>query len=59
LYTYSSGIRQADPKSEQAAATLFPYMRELISTDPVQLQFLFVIGRKMDDLSAIALSLFK
>ena len=49
----------ADPKKEQAAAAFFPYLRGLLASDPERLQFVFVIGRNVDDLDTIALSLFK
>ncbi|GAB4580355.1 MAG: hypothetical protein Fur0022_30950 [Anaerolineales bacterium] len=49
----------ADPKGGQAGADLFPYLRGLLATDPTRLQFVFVIGRKVEDLESIALSLFK
>ncbi len=49
----------AEPRSEQAAGAFFPYLRRLLTTDPGKLQFIFVIGRNVDDLDTIALSLFK
>ncbi|RKZ82229.1 MAG: hypothetical protein DRR19_21030 [Candidatus Parabeggiatoa sp. nov. 1] len=49
----------ADPESEQAGAAFFPYLRDLLTIDPKRLNFVFVIGRKVDDLAHIALSLFK
>ena len=49
----------ADPKSVKTGAVFFPYLRELLSLDPTRLQFVFVLGRNITDLSAIALSLFK
>ncbi|NUM45315.1 MAG: AAA family ATPase [Anaerolineales bacterium] len=49
----------ADPKGGQAGAELFPYLRQLMALDPTRLQFVFVIGRKVEDLESIALSLFK
>ncbi len=49
----------ADPAAEQAAAAFFPYLRGLLSRDPARLQFVFVIGRNVEDLTTIALSLFK
>jgi tetratricopeptide (TPR) repeat protein len=49
-----------DPKSEQAGAVFFPYLRDnLLSIDLQRLNFVFVIGRKIDDLNNIVLSLFK
>jgi tetratricopeptide (TPR) repeat protein len=49
----------ADPGSEQAGAAFFPYLRELLAIDSKALNFVFVIGRNVDDLTNIALSLFK
>jgi tetratricopeptide (TPR) repeat protein len=49
----------AAPQAEQAAAAFFPYLRDLLASDPQRLQFVFVIGRNVDDLTNIALSLFK
>ncbi|MFZ5820455.1 MAG: SUMF1/EgtB/PvdO family nonheme iron enzyme [Chloroflexota bacterium] len=49
----------ADPGSGQAARDFFPYLRDLLALDPQRLQFVFVLGRNMADLSSIALSLFK
>jgi len=49
----------ADPGSEQAGAAFFPYLRDLLAINSKALNFVFVIGRNVDDLSNIALSLFK
>jgi tetratricopeptide (TPR) repeat protein len=49
----------ADPQIEQAGAAFFPYLRHLLASEPQRLQFVFVIGRNVDDLDNIALSLFK
>jgi branched-chain amino acid transport system substrate-binding protein len=49
----------ADPEGGHAGTALFPYLRDLLASDPQRLQFVFVIGRKVDDLESIALSLFK
>lgn len=49
----------ADPATGQAAADFFPYLRDLLNLDRTRLQFIFVIGRTPDDLSSIALSVFK
>lgn len=49
----------ADPEAEQAAETFFPYLRDLMAQDRERLQFVFVMGRNVDDLDTIALSLFK
>ena len=43
----------------QAGASFFPYLRGLLSLNPDRLQFVFVIGRRPEDLSSIALSIFK
>lgn len=48
-----------DPQVEQAAKAFFPYLRGLLTSNPERLQFVFVIGRNVDDLTNIALSLFK
>ena len=49
----------ADPKATQAVEGLFPYLRELLQLDFERLQFVFVLGRNLSDLSQLALSLFK
>ncbi len=49
----------ADPESDKAGAAFFPYLRDLLPIDQEHLNFIFVIGRKIDDLTNIALSLFK
>lgn len=49
----------ADPEGTQAAKAFFPYLRGLLASDPGRLQFEFVIGRNIDDLDNIALSVFK
>jgi len=49
----------ADPNAEQAASAFFPYLRSLLVTDPQRLQFVFAIGRNIDDLTNIALSLLR
>ncbi|RKZ91729.1 MAG: hypothetical protein DRR19_06425 [Candidatus Parabeggiatoa sp. nov. 1] len=49
----------ANPESEQAAAAFFPYLRDLLNTNPTHLNCVFAIGRNIDDLSSIALSLFR
>jgi tetratricopeptide (TPR) repeat protein len=49
----------ADPGSEQAGAAFFPYLRDLLAINSKALNFVFVIGRNVDDLTNIALSLFK
>ncbi|MDM8563153.1 ATP-binding protein, partial [Candidatus Marithioploca araucensis] len=49
----------ANPNDKKAGAAFFPYLRELLAIDHRRLNFVFVIGRKIDDLSNIVLSLFK
>ncbi len=49
----------ADPQRKEAAQTFFAYLRNLLASDRQRLQFVFVIGRNVDDLDNIALSLFK
>jgi tetratricopeptide (TPR) repeat protein len=49
----------ANPESEQAGAAFFPYLHNLLNTNPIHLNCVFAIGRNIDDLSTIALSLFK
>ena len=49
----------SEPKQDQAVAAFFPYLRTLLSLAPERLQFIFVIGRNIDDVGSIALSLFK
>ena len=46
------------PDKSQAGAAFFPYLRDLLSLDP-RLQFIFVIGRRPEDLSSLTLSVFK
>lgn len=49
----------SEPKQDQAAAVFFPYLRSLLSLSPDRLQFVFVIGRNIDDIGSEALSLLK
>lgn len=49
----------ASEKAGTAGSKFFPYLRQLITSDPEHINFVFVIGRNVDDLSSIALSLFK
>ncbi len=49
----------ADPQRKETAQAFFAYLRELLMYDRDRLQFVFVIGRNVDDLDTIALSLFK
>ena len=49
----------AGEKSQAAGSIFFPYLRELMALDRIHLQFIFVLGRNITDLSSIALSLFK
>lgn len=48
----------ADPKAEQAARALFPYLRDLLASD-LPIFIVFTLGRSIGDLSAYALSLVK
>lgn len=48
----------ADPKAEQAARALFPYLRDLLCSD-LPIFIVFTLGRSIGDLSAYALSLVK
>jgi len=48
-----------NPSTDQAGAAFFPYLRQLMEIDRRHLQFVFVIGRKPDDLTTLALSVFK
>lgn len=49
----------ADPDAAQAGKAFFPYLSALLADPPPRLKFVFVIGRNVGDLNAIALSLFK
>ncbi len=49
----------ADPKSKSVNREFFTYFRKLIESNPQKLQFVFVMGRNIGDLSNIALSIFK
>ncbi len=49
-----------DPENEQPASIVFfPYLRQLLDIDRQRLNFVFVIGRKIDDMTKIAKSLFR
>ncbi len=48
-----------NPSDSTAGAELFPFLRDLISFQPERLRFVFVIGRRTEDLSNLTLSLFK
>jgi hypothetical protein len=48
-----------EDQSERAGAAFFPYLRELIACNPERLNFVFVIGRNVADLTSIAMSVFK
>jgi tetratricopeptide (TPR) repeat protein len=53
-------VLAASDKIEQpASAAFFPYLRELLILNSQQLNFVFAIGRKIEDVNNIALSLFK
>ncbi len=47
------------PSDSTAGAGLFPFLRDLMSFRPGRLRFVFVIGRRTEDLSNLTLSLFK
>jgi tetratricopeptide (TPR) repeat protein len=47
-----------NPEANQAGAAFFPYLRDLLTLSP-RLQFIFVIGRRPEDLSSLTLSVFK
>jgi tetratricopeptide (TPR) repeat protein len=47
------------PESNLAAVELFPYLRDMLAYNPAKLQFVFVIGRNLDDLTNRALPLLK
>ncbi len=50
----------AAPEAEQPAGkAFFPYLRQLLDIDTQHLNFVFVIGRNVADLTNIALSVFK
>ncbi len=50
----------ADPKAEQQSKReFFSYLRDLRQLDPQRLQFVFVLGRNIDDLDVVAQGLFK
>jgi hypothetical protein len=44
---------------QQAGKSFFPYLRQLLDIDHQRLNFVFVTGRKINDLSQIFLELFK
>jgi branched-chain amino acid transport system substrate-binding protein len=46
------------PTHDQAVSVFFPYFRNLMQLD-IRLRFIFVIGRRPEDLSTVYLSLFK
>ncbi|MCP4347530.1 MAG: protein kinase [Desulfobacterales bacterium] len=47
------------PKQKQAVSAFFPYLRDLMAIDTKRMKFVFVIGRRPEDLSSVYLSLFK
>ncbi len=49
----------ADPHGEHVNREFFNYFRKLMQAHPQTLQFVFVMGRNISDLSNIALSIFK
>ena len=48
-----------DTKGNQAGSAFFPYLRNLMLLETKWLKFIFVIGRRPEDLSSVYLSLFK
>ncbi|OQY45657.1 MAG: hypothetical protein B6242_09740 [Anaerolineaceae bacterium 4572_78] len=48
-----------NPQEEQAGKDFFPFLRDFISMNMQRIQFLFVIGRRPEDLSSLTLSVFK
>ncbi len=51
---------QADPNADRRIKQrFFAYMRDLRRLDPLRLQFVFVLGRTIDDLDIVAQGLFK
>ncbi|MBF0450547.1 MAG: translation initiation factor IF-2 N-terminal domain-containing protein [Candidatus Magnetomorum sp.] len=47
------------PTHDQAVSVFFPYFSNLMRLDAHRLKFIFVIGRRPEDLSSVYLSLFK
>ncbi len=48
-----------NPSDSTAGADLFPFLRDLLTFRPERLRFVFVIGRRTEDLSNMTLSLVK
>lgn len=48
-----------DTSGNQAGSAFFPYLRELMMLNPQRLKFLFVIGRRPEDLPNFTLPVFK
>ncbi|MCP4345427.1 MAG: tetratricopeptide repeat protein [Desulfobacterales bacterium] len=48
-----------NPRDDQSTATFFPYLRQLMKFDQQRLQFVFVIGRRFDELTTLMLQVFK
>ena len=48
-----------NPSQNQAGKAFFPYLRELMSAYKARIHFIFVIGRKPEDLDVLTLSVFK
>jgi tetratricopeptide (TPR) repeat protein len=48
-----------DPESQQAGQAFFPYLSELLDIDRKRLNFVFVLGHNIDDMSNIASNFFK
>ncbi|MBN1877731.1 MAG: tetratricopeptide repeat protein [Anaerolineae bacterium] len=48
-----------DPQDNEAVTTFFPYLQDLLDDIAKKLQFVFVVGRNIDDLHTVVRSLFK
>jgi hypothetical protein len=59
LFDEFDALEAHKSESDQAIKTFFAYLRELLIIDQKRLNFVFVIGRNVSDLTQIALSLFK
>jgi len=49
----------SNSSKEKAGSTLFPYLRDLMAENLERINFIFVVGRRIEDLSSEFLSLFK
>lgn len=48
-----------EPPDKDTRTAFFHYLRELLTIEPQRLKFIFVIGRRPEDLSSLTLSVFK